>query len=95
MATLTSTAILPPGAPASAGPKWSVTMYDNLKLPNGQTIGATDNETLRRELMRMGIIGAPTEGRHIIVERYATLLLQIHNDAGDRAVAAWLQSNRG
>jgi hypothetical protein len=84
------------GAPAPInGPKWASGLYDNLKLPNGQTIGATDNETLRRELMRMGVIGAATEGRHVIVERYATLLLQIHNDAGDRAVAAFLESNKG
>jgi len=89
-------AILTPGlgAPIS-GPSWPQTMHDSLKLPSGATIGATDNETLRRELIRLGVLGAASgEGRNIIVERYAMLLQQIHDDAGAAAVAAWLAERK-
>jgi hypothetical protein len=59
-------------------------------------VGATDNERLRQELARVGgIEGVHTEGRNIILARYAALLQRIHDAAGEKAVAVFLQSKKG
>ena len=85
----------PGRASAIKGPRWPSTPQDYLKLPNGATIGQTDNDALRREFIRLGVADAATDGRHILCARYSAMLGKIHDDAGQAAVAAWLQKNRG
>jgi hypothetical protein len=68
-----------PGAPApNRGQSWPPGQHDKLKLPSGKTIGETDNETLRRELIRLDVEDAATVGRHILAERYSSMLQKIH-----------------
>jgi hypothetical protein len=92
-----SAAFEQPGAPArdNKGPMHAPGLHDDLALPNGSTVGQTDNETLRQQLLKLNIPGAATEGRHIICQRYSETLRKIFNDAGSKAVDVWLQSNRG
>ena len=84
------------GAPAgTSGPKWASGLYDGLKLPSGKTIVETNNEELRSQFAKIGLLGAHSDGREVLCQRYATLLSQIHDDAGKAAVDKWLQDNRG
>jgi len=84
-----------PGAPGNnTGPSWTRGQHDNLMLPNGSTVGQTDNETLRR-LLAPFVDGAHTKPRNEIVEIYWAALKRIHDDAGNAAVNAWLQEKRG
>ena len=85
----------PGRASAIKGPRWPATIHDGLSLPTGETIGQTDNDALRHELVRLGVAGAATKGRNVLCERYAAMLAKIHDEAGAAAVAAWLQKNRG
>jgi hypothetical protein len=71
------------------------TLYDHLPLGGGKSIGQVANEQLRPILARFGVEGAHTEGRNIICARYAVMLQKVHDDAGNAAVRAWLENNRG
>jgi hypothetical protein len=85
-----------PGASfRTTGPKWPSSPHDHWRLPSGQTVGETDNDTLRRELARLGIPEAHTLGRHILAERYSSMLQKIHDGAGNAAVDAFLANHRG
>jgi hypothetical protein len=85
-----------PGAPGKgSGPTWAPTDFDHLKLPSGALLGKLNNEQLRSELLRLNVPGAATDGRHIIAERYGALLMEIHDKAGEAAIAAFLESKRG
>ncbi len=93
--TITSTSTLPPGAPSkNHGPTWAPGMFDTLMLPNGSVVGQVDDPTLRNQLARVGIAGAHTDGRAVIVERYAATLKAVHDDAGSRAVTEWLAQRK-
>ena len=85
-----------PAAPhRMAGPKHSVRPGDDLlPLPSGKSVAASSNEELRPQLARLGVPGAHTDGRDVIVERYAALLKTIHDDAGKAAVADFLAKHR-
>jgi hypothetical protein len=74
------------------GPTWAAGLHDDLKLPSGRLVGQVNNEELRAELARVGIEGAHSDGRNIIVARYAAILQNVFNLAGNAAVAAFLQS---
>jgi hypothetical protein len=92
----TSDADTNPAAPGKGkGPTWAGGIHDDLKLPSGATIGSVDNEKLRAELARLGIEGSHSDGRHILCARYARLLQQVFNSAGEKAVAEFLQEKRG
>lgn len=99
----TSTATLPPASHVDTNPGASSrgagisstpTFFDHLKLPSGATIGGSSNEHVRAELTRLGIEGAQSDGCNIICARYAAMIQKIHDDAGNAAVAAFLQSKR-
>jgi hypothetical protein len=66
--------------------------YDNLLLPNGKKVSETSTEDLRPLLAKLGIENAHTDGRAIIVRRYAEFIGGIFNEAGLRAVKEFLES---
>jgi hypothetical protein len=83
------------GAPAGiSGPKWASGLFDGLKLPSGKTIAETNNEDLRGQFAKLGIPDAHTAGRDVLCQRYSEVLAKVFNDAGDAAVAAFLEKNR-
>jgi hypothetical protein len=65
-----------------------------VKLPSGVTIGQTNNEALRSELIRLGVEGAATAGRNVLAERYAAMVKKIHDTAGDAAVSKWFEERK-
>jgi hypothetical protein len=66
--------------------------HDNLLLPNGKKVSETSTEDLRPLLAKLGIENAHTDGRAIIVRRYAEFIGGIFNEAGLRAVKEFLES---
>jgi hypothetical protein len=66
--------------------------HDNLLLPNGKKISEVSTEELRPLLAQLGIENAHTDGRAIIVRRYAEFISGIFNEAGLRAVKDFLES---
>jgi hypothetical protein len=92
----TTTSKLTPGAAApNKGQSWPPGQHDSLKLPDGKLIGQTDTDTLRRQLAKIGVEGAHSDGRHIIAARYAALLQKLRDDAGNAAVDTFLANHRG
>src|SRR6516162_4172665 len=81
-----------PGAPSNnRGPTWARGQHDDLQTIAGSTIGLTSNEDLRRQFARLGIPGAHTDGRNVLVERYVGLLKKVHDGAGQKALADWFE----
>jgi hypothetical protein len=78
-----------------SGPTWAPTyLYYHLLLPDGRKLGETDTDQLRPILSKLGIKNAHTRPRTEIAHDYAVLLERIHNEAGDRSVAAFLEGAR-
>jgi hypothetical protein len=69
-------------------------LFDGLRLPSGKTIGETSNEEFRRLMDRVGNSRRDTAGREVLCQRYSEVLAKVFNDAGDAAVAAFLEKNR-
>jgi hypothetical protein len=65
--------------------------HDNLLLPNGKKVSEVSTEELRPLLAKVGIENAHTDGRAIIVRRYAEFIGGIFNEAGLRAVRDFLE----
>jgi hypothetical protein len=92
---LSSHADTNPGRPGSGtGPKFAPTSHDSLALPNRSVIGQTDDTTLRTLLDKVGVKNAHTRPRNEIVADYAALLRRVHDDAGSKALDAWLENHR-
>jgi hypothetical protein len=85
-----------PGAPGKGrGPTWSSAgANDSLLLPSGKTIAETPDPELRTALDALGIEGAHRDGRNIIVQRYADLIANFRQKAGDAAITAYLAANK-
>jgi hypothetical protein len=64
--------------------------HDSLLLPNGKTVGETSTEELRPMLARFNIPHVFTAGRAQIVAEYARISGEIFNEAGRKALDAWL-----
>jgi hypothetical protein len=78
-----------------SGPTWAPTyLYDHLLLPDGRKLGDTPTEQLRPILSKLGIRDSHTRPRPEVAHDYAVLLEKIHNEAGDRAVATFLEGAR-
>jgi hypothetical protein len=65
--------------------------HDHILLPNGKKVSEVSTEELRPLLAKLGIENAHTDGRAIIVRRYAEFIGGIFNDAGLRAVKEFLK----
>ena len=68
--------------------------HDPLKLPNGKTIKETPTDELRSLLARFGITDAHTAPRTEIVARYAAVIEDVFNRAGEAAVNDFLSERR-
>ena len=80
-----------PGKAAnSRGNPWPKTLDDDLKLPNGKTVGETPDAELRTALHALGVEGAHRDGRNLIVARFSALIANFKEKAGNEAVAAYL-----
>jgi hypothetical protein len=77
-----------------SGPTWSPGLYDHLLLPDGRRLGDTDTDQLRPILSKLGVKDSHTRPRPEISHDYAVLLERVHNEAGDRAVATFLEEAR-
>jgi hypothetical protein len=66
--------------------------HDGLLLPNGRKIGESTTVEIRQIFGQLGIEGAHTDGRAIIVRRYAEFIGGIFNEAGLRAVKEFLET---
>jgi hypothetical protein len=81
-----------PGAPGkNRGPMFSPSSQDSLLLPGGATIGQTNNETLRTALLQF-FPDAHTIPRCALIEKYAAMLANFRDRAGDAAINAFLQA---
>jgi hypothetical protein len=69
--------------------------FERETIDSGKTIGETSNEHLRSQLSKVGIPEAHSAGRHILAARYNNQLNKIRSEAGDSAVAAYLESKKG
>jgi hypothetical protein len=65
--------------------------HDSLMLPTGKTIAETPTEELRAIFVRFKIENAHTDGRAIICSRYAALVSDVFNKAGEAALKAFLR----
>lgn len=77
---------------APVEPSRVTTPFDDLRLPlpDGRRVGDVDRIT--SVLVELGIPGASHEnGRAANVEAYADHLAKLHDEAGKRAVAQWLE----
>jgi hypothetical protein len=75
------------------GPTWSSnSRFDDLILPSGKSCGASSNEELRAQLAKLGVEGAHTAGRDVLLLRYSALLGKVKEDAGHAAVDSFLKN---
>jgi hypothetical protein len=77
-----------------SGPTWSPTLYDHLLLPDGRKLGDTPTEELRPILSRMGVRDAHTRPRPEVAADFNVILDRVRVEAGDRAVATFLEGAR-
>jgi hypothetical protein len=68
--------------------------HDNLRLPNGKTIAESTTDEIRQIFGQLGIEGAHTDGRAIIVRRYHEFISGIYDAAGLRAVKEFLEERQ-
>lgn len=68
---------------------------DDLKLPDGRTIGEVPTPELTGALVALGVGATHTAGRLANVEAYAAHLASIRQAGADAAEAAWMAAHQG
>jgi hypothetical protein len=78
--------------PQGIGPTWPTSEHDHLEVTaSGRKIGETSTPELTAIFERLDIAGfAHTQGRAGNIAAFAFARAKIHDDAGRKAVQAWL-----
>jgi hypothetical protein len=69
--------------------------YSDAPLPGGRKAGDVGTDELRQILSRLGVEGAHSLGRNVLLEKYRAMLAKIGNAASNKAIADFLGEQQG